>query len=133
MIAQGTNGLSRGDYTEGVMSGESMLAHVPLHASALTRQPSISQWVRTWPPNASVLELTPAQWFWEGHGLGRGSAATLNTLWVPTEHDYSWILWHPPPTLAHVALDELEVSRHKRSHLSHIFIIPRLLTYKWRK
>jgi hypothetical protein len=56
-----------------------------------------------------------------------------NPLGAPKEGPASWFLWHPPPTLADVALDELEVSRHKRSHLTHIFIAPHLTTYAWRK
>jgi hypothetical protein len=34
MIAQGTDGLSRGDHTEGVMQGRSMTEFIPLHLSA---------------------------------------------------------------------------------------------------
>lgn len=133
MIAQGTDGLSRGDYTEGVMCGESMLNHVPLHLSALARQPTLEQWVESWVPNSSFMVLTPEQWFWEGHGLARSAKTRGTAQWVPTEHSHPWLVWSPPPSIADVALDELEMSRHKRCQLSHIFIIPRLMTYLWRK
>ena len=39
----------------------------------------------------------------------------------------------PPPAIADVALDELIASRHKRPHLNHVFICPRLMTQLWRK
>jgi hypothetical protein len=39
----------------------------------------------------------------------------------------------PPPALGDVAVEELEISRHKRNNLSHIFLCPRLMTYAWRK
>jgi hypothetical protein len=35
MICQGTDGLSRGDFGAGVMTGASMLCFVPLHLSAM--------------------------------------------------------------------------------------------------
>ena len=35
IIAQGTDGLSRGDMLEGVLTGREMLSYVPLHRSAL--------------------------------------------------------------------------------------------------
>ncbi len=42
-------------------------------------------------------------------------------------------MWHPPPALADVAVEELEESRHKRKHLNHVFVSPRLMTFAWRK
>ena len=41
MISQGSDGLSRGDMLEGVMNGEDMLYVVPLHKSALEKQPNL--------------------------------------------------------------------------------------------
>jgi hypothetical protein len=37
---QGTDGLSRGDFSAGVMAGQQMLQFVPLHLSAGERSPS---------------------------------------------------------------------------------------------
>jgi hypothetical protein len=39
MISQGLDSLSRGNLTEGVMRGQSMMSYVPLGKSALTREP----------------------------------------------------------------------------------------------
>lgn len=41
MIAQGTDGLSHGDFTMGVMSGHPILSFVPLHLDALDRSPAL--------------------------------------------------------------------------------------------
>ena len=41
MIAQGTDGLSRGVMWEGVMGGTPMSAYIPLHESPLQRDPSL--------------------------------------------------------------------------------------------
>jgi hypothetical protein len=39
MQAQGTDGVSRGQLTEGVMNGESMLSFLPMHETALEQHP----------------------------------------------------------------------------------------------
>jgi len=45
MMTQGTDGLSRGNLTEGVMSGTPVLQFIPLHLSALVRQPALLPWI----------------------------------------------------------------------------------------
>jgi len=52
---------------------------------------------------------------------------------VPQESDEAWFLWAPAPAAAATALQELGTSRHKRPHLAHVFVCPRLFTQKWRK
>ena len=47
MIAQGTDGLSRGEMYEGVMNSQSMLSFVPLHLSALARSPALVEWINS--------------------------------------------------------------------------------------
>jgi hypothetical protein len=131
MISQGTDGLSRGDFAEGVMVGQSMLQHVPLRLSALDRQPGLLQWIASWAPFPPTL-LTPDQWSTSGHGLSEGCNDRYN-LWQPGVHPSRWFLWSPPPAIGDVAAEELEISRHKRDDLSHIFLCPRLMTYAWRK
>jgi hypothetical protein len=44
-----------------------------------------------------------------------------------------WFLWSPAPLLADAMLDELDVSRHKRKQHNHIVLVPRLMTFAWRK
>ena len=53
MIAQGSDGLSRGDLLEGVLKGERLLSFIPLHVSALYRQPSLRQWILSWASTAA--------------------------------------------------------------------------------
>ena len=48
MMEQGTDGLSRGDFREGVMEGTQMISFVPLHWSVLERSLKLEQWIRTW-------------------------------------------------------------------------------------
>jgi hypothetical protein len=45
MILQGTDGISRGDYTEGVMVSRPMLEFIPLNESVIERSPTLAQWL----------------------------------------------------------------------------------------
>ncbi len=132
MINQGTDGLSRGLVTGGVMIHQHMLQFVPLHLSALERSPSLLPWIHEWWPRSTLTPLTPADWFDRGHGLC-GGYRDPGGIWVPQESDEAWFLWAPAPAAAATALQELGTSRHKRSHLAHVFVCPRLFTQKWRK
>lgn len=116
MIAQGTDGLSRGSTYEGVLSGTPMLQFVPLHLSALQREPTLHQWVSSWALTDGIplCWLSPMDWFQSGHTSPRA-------------------VWTPPPAAADAALSELAKAIHKRPHLEHIIIIPRLMTSRWRR
>lgn len=48
MIAQGTDGHSRGYLLSGVMTGKSMSDFVPIHKTALERSSGLSDWIRSW-------------------------------------------------------------------------------------
>jgi hypothetical protein len=132
MISQGTDGLSRGNLTEGVMSGAPMLSFVPLHMTALARQPPLLSWICDWVNSPNLEPLQISDWFERGHGIS-GGTRDARGMWHPTPITESWLLWCPPPAIADVAIDELMFSRHKRSYLNHIFIVPRLCTHLWRK
>jgi hypothetical protein len=132
MIQQGTDGLSRGDLTEGVMQGISMLLYVPLNSSAIQRSPPTLDWIRSWAPNPSIVPLTPEEWFELGHGLAGGSYNHAG-LWYPTPTHETCFLWDSAPAAAPTVIDELLLSWLKLTHLEHIFICPRLLTQYWRR
>jgi hypothetical protein len=51
---------------------------------------------------------------------------------MPSEAPPGWYIWNPPPALADIALEELDVSRHKWLHLNHVILLPQLMTYAWR-
>jgi hypothetical protein len=113
------------------MTGQSILQHVPVRYSAVVRQPSLLQWLSSWLP-ATPFILEPSQWSVEGHGVLAGSVDQFN-VWHPPPLPFEWYLWTPPPALGDVAVEELEASRHKRAHLSHVFLCPHLMTFAWRK
>lgn len=134
MIAQGTDGTSRGSLLEGVMAGENMLTFVDLSKSACDRQgPSLLSWIREWTRSTDLQPLSPEEWFVEGHGI-IGGARNAHGIWIPMHEPGSRMhLWAPPPAVADVALEELLKARHKRSDTYHIIVIPRLYTPRWRR
>jgi hypothetical protein len=116
MIEEGADGGSRGDLTQGAMAGHSVLDFVPLHLSALDRSDNLEQWIRSWwdDGRGELLKLSPEGWFDEGQRDG-------------------CFLWSPPPAAADVVAEQLGEARHKRPDCTHITIVPRLMTGRWRK
>jgi hypothetical protein len=74
MIAQGTDGCSRGVRLEGVMAGKDVLSFVDLGKSALKRSPALLAWIWSWCLDASVEPLSPEDWLECGHGITGGHA-----------------------------------------------------------
>jgi hypothetical protein len=133
MIAQGTDGGSRGCLLEGVLSGKPMLDFVDLAKSAVERFEPLVGWLRGWTGNGSLLPLTPEEWFVEGHGIC-GGELNDDKIWMPIHEKGNQIhLWCPPPPVADAALEELLKARHKRTDTYHIILIPRLMTPRWRR
>jgi hypothetical protein len=116
MIRQVSDGLSRGDMLlSGVMGGKSILSFIPLHLSALECSPKLKPWVESWWPDKSLEWLSPNDWF-------------------STPRCGGHFVWSPPPTAADAALEQLCRTQLKAPHnTSHIFIVPRLTTSRWRK
>jgi hypothetical protein len=130
MIGQGSDGLSRGNLTEGIMLGRSLLSYVPLGESALSREPGLESWIKSWAGN-NLEVLDPEGWFERGQGIQgyrRDSSGRLSP-----HYSEGTFLWCPPPAAAQVAAEELRRSRHKREHSCHVFVCPRLMTNLWRK
>ncbi len=118
MIAQGTDGLSRGDQNAGVMTGQNMLDHVPLHLSASVWSPELIPWVFSWATSTTdedkPVVLSERDW--------------------PRAHTRAkTYLWFPPPAAAPAAIEWLAHSRVKRPSSVHVVIIPRLMTGWWFK
>ncbi|GKY90814.1 hypothetical protein MPSEU_000054200 [Mayamaea pseudoterrestris] len=114
MIAQGTDGLSRGDLANGVLVGESMLDFVPIHLSPLERSPELERWIRSWCPR-NALFLKEADWFDCAHTETRP------------------MFWFPAPALSDVALEQLCEAWHARPHVFHCIVVPSLMTSRWRR
>ena len=132
MVAQGSDGLSRGNMLEGVMSGMSMLSFVPLNKSALEVQTNLEDWLKSWLPNHQDIELlSPSDWFVRGHDVA-GYELNSDGIEIPSYRDGTFI-WAPPPAAADVAIEQLRKARHKRQKSLHVFVCPRLMKPVWYK
>jgi hypothetical protein len=116
MISQGTDGLSRGDLTSGVMAGDEFLSHIPLNQGAFERSPALKEWMES---------SLPKQWMWLQTG----------TDWfkLPFDDPLGRYVWAPPPCLADVALEQLCEVKLMHPLTSHVFVCPVLFTGRWRK
>jgi len=133
MIAQGADGLSRGNLTEGVMGGWNMGDYVPLHLGALERSEKLEGWIRSWCESSKhkAEVLKPEGWFERGHDLV-GGTTNSDGMWVP-EYKNGIYIWAPPPAAAEAALEQLRKARQKRQNSFHVFVCPRLMTPYWAK
>ena len=108
MMAQGTDGLSRGDMLTGVFGGKGMLAYVPLHLSALERSASLASWLLGWYPHPeSLVVLAPNDWF----------DLAIN-------QRVGHCLWSPALAAAEIAVEQLCHAQLKRANSTHLIIIP---------
>jgi hypothetical protein len=85
MIWQGTDGLSWGDLTAGVMAGEHFLKYVPLNRTAFQRHILLHEWISGALPGENWEGLSVEGWFTNAQKDGR-------------------FVWAPPPALADVDL-----------------------------
>ena len=70
MIAQGTDGLSRADLSEGVMQGKPIENFIPLHLDALEREAGLRPWLERITAGLKPVFLTPEGWYTTGHQQG---------------------------------------------------------------
>ena len=117
MIECGVDGLSRGDKTEGIAGGMDIYDFIPIHLSPRERSSGISAWIESWwkVEEFGELELlSPEGWFDKSMQVGS-------------------FLWDVPPAAGDAAVEQLCGHIHGRPENTHIFLIPRLCTSRWRK
>jgi hypothetical protein len=98
MIEQGTDGLSRGCLTDGVMVGKDMTSFVPLHQGAIERSRELLPWLQEGIGHAKDQKLEvlePEDWFEKGHDIS-GGTVNCDGVWTPT-YAYGNFVWSPPP------------------------------------
>ena len=126
MIAQGTDGISRGVMNEGVLSSRDMLEFVQLHCGAVERHPPLLSWLCEALPGQAHL-LSPEDWFQKGHDIRGWTHSNSHPFRLPVLQSGTFI-WAPPPAIASFAVNELRRARHKRQKSIHLFVCPRLMT-----
>ena len=115
------------------MTGQKMLSFVPIHLTAIERSPQMLDWIRSWAGKSDLSPLKPRDWLWKGQGLGRKRWKNCDGFSFPIASKEGIYLWTPPPTIADVALEFLRESIHRRPTAVHIFVVPKLMPYLWRK
>jgi hypothetical protein len=73
MITQGTDGLSQGDHSEGVIQGWLMMDYTPLHLDSFEREVKLEPWLELATKGLGATFLTP--WV----GLMKGVVMTLTS------------------------------------------------------
>jgi hypothetical protein len=117
MKDQGTDGLSRGDLTRGVMVGDRFLKYIPLNKLVLDRAPDFKKEFKKGLPGKGWKWLDYEDWF-EG----------------AFEDDHGCYVWTPPLALADVAIEQMCEVKHVHPHTSHVvFLCPALMMARWRK
>ena len=115
------------------MTGQNMLSFVPIHKGATERSPKLLDWIRSWAGKLDLHPLEPSAWLWKGQGLSRRKWKNCDGFEFPVASKEGVYLWSPPPTVADVALECLRESIHRRPTAVHIFVVPKLMSYLWRK
>jgi hypothetical protein len=88
---------------------------IPLALTAIERQPDIMEWVDSWWGTVNNSWLNPEGWYAGSSRIGM-------------------YVWCPPPAAANAALEQLCKCHLKRPvGVASIFIVPRLLTSRWRE
>ena len=117
MIAQGTDGLSRGDLNCGVMGDGAFLKHIPLNRTAFSYDGTLKEECLTWVPSPVEWRfLTEEDWFDGAFSDARGK-----------------YVWTPSAALARVAVEQLCEVKHIHPYTTHVFVAPALMTSAWRK
>ena len=133
MISQGTDGISRGNLLEGVMTGKDMLSFVPIGQSACERSVSMLNWLRVWLSKRNIVPLTPYEWTTKGQGLSDKVWKNTDGVSFSVKGEDDTFIWSPAPCIDDVAVEYLRMSIHRRPQNIYVFICPKLMPYKWRK
>ena len=121
MIAQGTDGLSRGEFASGVMEGSNFLKLLPLNETALERQLNLRSKISGWVPVGEWRFATTKDWFHEVFKVPKGGFTKGGWIWTPS------------PALAKVAVEQMCEVKHMHPSSKHIFICPSLMTGYWKR
>jgi hypothetical protein len=97
-----------------VMQGLPMNSFIPLHQTALEREPKLKDWLSNALGKTEATFLDPEGWFSKAHEFGN-------------------FVWTPAPAAAEVVVEQLGKARHKRPECLHLVVVPRLMTGRWRR
>ena len=121
----GIDGLSRGDFQEGLLGGNDPLEYIPLrHGADARARGRVGNWVRSW-WRVGRNQREP----WGGLDLveiDRDNMFELYQVEGPR-------LWMPPPAAMETVMELFNEDRIAHPGNAHVFAVPRLMTHLWRK
>ena len=132
MKMSGVDGLSRGDLVEGIMAGMHPWDTIPLNEGADERTKGrVEKWVRAWWNDKQGTPWTQVD------DQRRYESSKLVKLepedWFSLKDIVGHRLWMPPPAAMETIVELFNEDRMVNPHLTHVFVIPRLMTHLWRK
>ena len=123
MKATGVDGLSRGDLMEGMMAGEDPMSFLPFDEGADERsRGKVSAWVKSWWQDEREAD-------WGNYPLVE---VTKDNMFELKDVDGAR-LWMPPPAAMETVMEMFNEDRLAHPTAPHVFVVPRLMTYLWRK
>jgi hypothetical protein len=130
MKAMGVDGLSRGDHTEGMISGEDPMTFLPFHLGADVRlKGKVGKWIRSW---WRIEDRTTGQ----DQGRDWGNLP-LQEIGPDNMFELKDIraarLWMLPPAAMEVGIKLLWEDKLAHPQWPHVFCVPRLMTHMWRR
>ena len=128
MIAQGTDGVSRGLLEESVCLGKAMASFCPGDKTPIQASLFLLDWIRDWFRKSSEV-LQPINWYSRGHDHF-GGYVDGNGQWRKLIKPGLFI-WDLPPVGALVALEELRKARTKQRKSTHLVVVQKLFTPLW--
>lgn len=144
----GADGLSRQDFVEGIMKGESPWKYFPLNEDAdLRSQGRVSKWIDMWwKDEEGEPWCAPRSKGEESAGERGRFDLTTDTKWESEElvrlEPGDWFrlheikghrLWMPPPAAMETVMELFAEDHLVNPHLAHVFVVPRLMTHMWRR
>ena len=111
MIAQGTDGVSRGFLAAGIMNDQTMGPFIPIHLTASQQSPDILFWIKKW-DDPDAIEIDPMGWFEAGHDITNWSLDP-DGFERPILTPGRTCLWASPPIACDVALCRTPKSKNK--------------------
>ena len=115
MIAQGTDGVSRGFLGAGVMDGQAM-------TSFIERHPPLVEWIKSWTTH-DLIRFNPVDWFERGHDIDGWRQCHDGFSRPILRGDNVYFLWTPPPFAADTAVAEMRKARIKRQTSTHVLCL----------
>jgi hypothetical protein len=130
MKATGVDGLSIGDHTKGMMSGDDPMSFLPFHLGVDAQcQGRVGKWIRSWWRTKDRASVSSTRRDWGNlclQEIGPDNMFELKDIKAAR-------LWMLPPAAMEVAIELLWENKLAHPQWPHVFVVPCFVTYIWRR